>query len=293
PRNKLVEWTISPLHLSPCVNVVDYLTHLPMGEMADSTEPWMLSLAEVSGVVVGGRAGSGKSVFLDGLLGHLALHPHIEIGYIDMQGSLDNETWMNRLSAAPSGRESTIELISMLAAECKARVESMRDASVSNAWTTLGYLGADRPVKVLVIEETWFLFHAETRAMRDEVTRIQEDLRILMGLGGRAGYVVVMATQQPNPVTLPPKMMATGMVRVAMQLFMKQSSAMAVLGEGFDPDIENLFQLSIVNKQRGAAIVSTSPGELQRVQCALIRGEIVNRMSLSEWSGNKWLDGDE
>ncbi|GAA3133526.1 hypothetical protein GCM10020255_007990 [Rhodococcus baikonurensis] len=178
-RNEPVQWTTNRVQLDNGINVVDHLSHLPMGEMADSTEPWMLSLKEAN-LVVGGVPGAGKSVFLNGLLAHLSVHPHIEIAFIDLKAGVEAGSWEGRLSAAAYEQKAAATLIEWILADCRSRYTRMKAAKVRNAWTAPGYLGADEPVRVLIIDEAAELFAGASRESRQIADDATENLRSLV-----------------------------------------------------------------------------------------------------------------
>lgn len=285
-RDEPVRWRQNIAQHDSGSNVVEYVSNLPMGELANSPEPWVLSLKEAN-LVVGGVPGAGKSVFLNGLLAHLSLHPHIEMAFIDLKAGVEAGAWEGRLSAAAYEQKAAATLIAWMLADCRSRYTRMKAAKVRNAWTAPGYLGAEEPVRVLVIDEAAELFAGASKESRQIADEATENLRSLVSLGRAAGYVVVMATQKPTVNTLPSAIRDIATVRIAFRCKTLPAAA-SIMGDDISEAVTDLNPTSISESQRGVAVATTRTGDLVRVQCSLIDDATIDIAAASRWPRALW-----
>lgn len=258
--------------------VADYLSRLPVGEAYDSHTPWVQDFREAN-LTIGGVPGGGKSVYLSCLLAHFAVHPHIEVGMIDLKMGVEAEPWVNRLSAVARTQAEAVQLISWTLGQAKARYERQRQHAVRNGWKGgrdgTPFLGPDEPVRVLVVDEAAELFSGATRDSRALAEQATEELRSLVSLGRAAGYIVILATQKPTTDTLPSAIRDLTVIRVAFRTTTATATQAILGGDAYELSDE-LTPTSITTSERGQAITANDRGEYHRVQSAYISDDQID-----------------
>lgn len=263
------------------VPVVEYVKALPMGAHAFGPEPWTLSLYETHWLV-GGVTRMGKSVGMNVLMGHLARHPHIEMSMIDLKEGVEAEPWRPRLSGIARTRKAAVKMLAWLLLDMIGRFARMRRAGVKNAWTHPGFLGADEPLKVIVIDELAELFEADA-GMKEQ--RVQADrARLILGSFIRrcsaAGYVFIGATQRPSADAVPTAIRSQAGGRMAYRC---EGDTMAALilgtnwyGNSSGPEGDP-GEIGVT--QKGMVVIKTETGEYVRMQTSLISDEQVQQIA--------------
>lgn len=285
-RNEPVAWVPNHMALQANQPVSEYVETLIMGEMADSTVPWVLSL-KATNLLIGGIPGSGKSGFLNALYAHLAIHRHIEIAGIDLKEGLEMQTWAPRLSAYAEDQEEAVELLRAFHESFRQRVERMKELKIRNAWTHPGFLGAENPVRVLIIDECADLFDVESRSRAHLADEAQMLLRKILRKGRAAGYVVVIATQKPTSDSIPTGVRDLCGTRIAYATGESEMSAFAILGASAPSSDDFLSPTQIRSDQLGQAVVAAGR-TLIRVQTSWIEEDVIERATNSQWSGFKF-----
>lgn len=281
PDDPMVMWHPNPVG---DLDVASYLSDLPVGVIdGETSDQWLVTLADMSTVLIGGRSLTGKSRFIHGLVGHLAAHPHIEISFVDLYGGLEASLWRDRVSAMATRPNEAMKLVSWLVSDCKARYQRMRAQKVENVWETPGFLGPAEPVRVLVVDETQALLRdgADTEVLQQAT----ENLRELASLGRAAGYMVILATENPV-MNLPANIRDFANVEVMFRCLCR-SEAFAILGEEVLSVPASLAPDYISHKLPGMA-VTWNIGELMRVRSAYISDEQIAVVAAGPWTGTQW-----
>lgn len=300
-----VKWTANWRTVDHYVG--DYLSRLPMGQqlagptnpwLAGSAQPWFLSLSDTNVVVFDSPVGEA---FVRGLVGHLALHPHVEIGMIDLQDGIEAHLWHARLSASATLSHCPSDLLAKdviagLLTDCLARRERMRVAQVSNAWSVPRYFDTNEPVKVLIIKDCERLFEdgrpggTGSRTSSSATESVVADLKQLMALGPAAGYVVVLSTTYPSVSALPPDLLEHARTRVASARATRFHTEL-VLGEGMYTDCIDAAREHLpagIEHEMCLDFVVAGLRKPILVQRAVISHRLSRDLSFSDWSGNKW-----
>lgn len=277
-RSEPVRWEPSVENIERLPPVAKYLASLKFGEFGDRPEPVFLSVVEAN-YTVGGVPGSGKSSFVDSLIAHCALHPHIDIAFIDPK-RVGAPAWRPRLSAVAVEHKESAALIKWLLEDAQSTYDDMAERGHRNAWKE-GLLGADHHVKVLVIDEAAELFISGDRETNKRTEQMIEDLRRVVSLGRAAGYVVVLATQIPTGDSLPTAVRNLTSDRIAFKS-KSDTAARAILGSEWNAGLgEEANPLRIkydpANPQpgdeRGQGVVDGASLSFARVQFSYITAE--------------------
>jgi hypothetical protein len=199
-----------------------------------------LPLNNVSGVVVGGLPGSGKSAWLASALGAFGSCPEAQFVVIDGKGGQDLSCLRERSSAFLND---DLELGEILAA-LRAMQDLVRDR-IRNSQNLFGssnfwHAGPRRdvPVVFVVVDEcqTFLdprqLVGKEAKAMGAE---IHAALNFLVRKGRSAGVVTILATQKPTADALPTDIRDNASLRVCFGV-QSAYAASAVLGDEWSND---------------------------------------------------------
>jgi hypothetical protein len=191
--------------------------------------------SDVSGIVVAGLAGYGKTNYLDNRFVALAPSPHVQVAVIDGKGGPDWDSHAPRCFAfAKDDPERVHEILSHLHNLLTVRQHLIRDRlGVKNLWET----GPSRtwPLVVLIVDEAHTFFYetkgtdAESK-QRDRIAR--ESARIIEELvrkGRNVGIQVVLATQKATGDAIPTRIRDNCQVAIS---FAQRTSeaAIAILG---------------------------------------------------------------
>lgn len=289
--NGPVQW-----YMAPDAEVAEYVQRLPMGAEVETGDEWVLNLAERN-FVIGGIPGSGKSSFANALLAHLARHPDVRIGFIDLKFGAEAAPWEPRADAVISntpddpeaGTMDALAFISEAVADLGARYKRMIEAGVQNAWTE-GFLGPDEPVKVLVIDECSELFKADTPERAKLANRVIAQLKSFVQQGRAAGYVLLMSTQYPKDENLPTSIRENASDKIAFHVG-SEKGMHAILGYSYVPESKADDPTRITVEERGQAVVVGDTGEAARIQMSWISKE--TKAAVVESSAQlrrSWLD---
>ena len=191
--------------------------------------------SDVSGIVVAGLAGYGKTNLLDNRFAALAPSDRVQFAVIDGKGGPDWDSHAPRCFAfAKDDPAKAHEILSHLHNLLTARQHLIRDRlGVKNLWET----GPSRswPLVVLIVDEAHTFFY-ETKGtdaeakQRDRIAR--ESARIIEELvrkGRNVGIQVVLATQKATGDAIPTKIRDNCQVAIS---FAQRTSeaAVAILG---------------------------------------------------------------
>ena len=126
---------------------------------ADDSSLVMVRLAEVSGSVVGGLAGFGKTMLVTHLLGQLAPSPAVQFVLVDGKGGPDYDrliprAWLSAKDDLGQARD-VLRQVHLLMVDRQATIAHV--LGVTDAW----HLGpsASWPLVVVIIDEVHTFFH--------------------------------------------------------------------------------------------------------------------------------------
>ncbi len=198
-------------------------------------QPVTIRSAGVSGVVVAGLAGYGKTSFLNARFCQLAASPAVQFVLIDGKGGPDYDdlfarAWLSSKDDPQAVRDHLATVLELMAA----RQHHIRDVlGVKNMWHVGPSVGW--PLLVVIIDEAHTFLNeakgsdAESRrldALARESTRIVEEL---IRKGRNVGIQVILATQKATADAIPTKIRDNCQVAVS---FAQRTSeaATAILG---------------------------------------------------------------
>jgi S-DNA-T family DNA segregation ATPase FtsK/SpoIIIE len=191
--------------------------------------------SDVSGIVVAGLAGYGKTNLLDNRFAALAPSPHVQFAVIDGKGGPDWDCHAPRCFAfAKDDPAKTHEILSHLHNLLAARQHLIRNRlGVKNLWEA----GPSRtwPLVVLIVDEAHTFFYETKGAdadskQRDRIAR--ESARMIEELvrkGRNVGIQVILATQKATGDAIPTRIRDNCQVAIS---FAQRTSeaAIAILG---------------------------------------------------------------
>lgn len=232
-------------------------------------EELKVSFREVSGMVVGGIPGSGKTAGVTSFLLPLALSDDVELTIIDGKGGADwsaYEPVASRFVQGDEDLEVIRDLLAELYGEMVERVKGNQDQlGDPNFWNAdlEKRRQADAKFKLLVIDECQGLFETAGRSSKEEKQLQGEILRYASGLvkrGRSAGVCAVFITQKPTSEALPTAIRDNAALRLAFRLTTSESER-AVLG--MLPDEVDVPRPTAIPKARpGGAVMAKDTGEL-------------------------------
>jgi S-DNA-T family DNA segregation ATPase FtsK/SpoIIIE len=203
---------------------------------AEDSQPVMIRLAEVSGIVVAGLAGFGKTMLVGHQLGQLAPSPAVQFVLIDGKGGPDYDRLFPR--AWLSAKDDLIDVrdalrrVHQLMADRQASIAQV--LGVTDAW----HLGPSPswPLIVVVIDEAHTFFHERKgtspevkahNALVAEVTRLVEEL---VRKGRNVAIQVMLLTQRATGDAIPTRIRDNCQVAISFAT-RTVDGAVAALGE--------------------------------------------------------------
>lgn len=208
----------------------------PLGVDADGMEV-VLRSANVSGAVVAGLAGYGKTSLLDARFCQLATHPCVQMAVIDGKGGPDWEEQADWLFAYckddPDRAREILARVHRLM--CLRQAWIGRYLEVKNFWERA--FSPDWPLVVVVIDEAHTFFY-ETKgsdadskrrdALAREAVRLVEEL---VRKGRNVGIQVILATQKATGDAIPTRIRDNCQVAIS---FAQRTSEAAIAALGSD-----------------------------------------------------------
>ncbi|MFC6152035.1 hypothetical protein [Mumia xiangluensis] len=235
-------------------------------------EPACLRLKEVSGTVVGGLPGSGKTAGLSLVLATLAQSPAVQFAIFDGKGGYDWQ-WIEPRAAIfhrdDEDRAAMVEQLESLVAVMRDRLNRMPDLrGGASIWTT-GGPSQSVPLLVIVVDEcqTWLDPGAVSRGDKtaaDLRQRAETAIATLVRKGRSAGIWCVPTTQKPTSDSLPTTIGSNAASAIAFRVKTPEAER-AVLGSApgdGDPSATDMPH------EAGYAVVSTETGSRELVRFA-------------------------
>jgi hypothetical protein len=203
---------------------------------AEDAGPVFIRSAEVSGMVVGGLAGFGKTMLVAHLLGQLAPSPAIQFVLIDGKGGPDYDrliprAWLSAKDDLTKVREA-LRLVHRLMVDRQGAIAQV--LGVTDAW----HLGPSPawPLVVVVIDEAHTFFHERKgtspevkahNALVAEVARLVEEL---VRKGRNVAIQVMLLTQRATGDAIPTRIRDNCQVAISFAT-RTMDGAVAALGE--------------------------------------------------------------
>jgi S-DNA-T family DNA segregation ATPase FtsK/SpoIIIE len=203
---------------------------------AEDSRPFMVRLAEVSGIVVAGLAGFGKTMLVAHLLGQLAPSPAVQFVLIDGKGGPDYDRLLPRawLSAKddPDQVRDVLRRVHRLMVDRQASIASV--LGITDAW----HLGPSPswPLVVVVVDEAHTFFHErkgtspEVKAHNAVVAELSRLVEELIRKGRNVAIQVMLLTQRATGDAIPTRIRDNCQVAISFAT-RTVDGAVAALGE--------------------------------------------------------------
>src|SRR5215213_1003764 len=203
---------------------------------AEDASPVFIRSAEVSGTVVGGLAGFGKTMLVAHLLGQLAPSPAVQFVLIDGKGGPDYDrlfprAWLSAKDDLPQVRD-VLRQVHRLMLDRQAAIAQV--LGVTDAW----HLGpsASWPLLVIVIDEAHTFFHErkgtspEVKAHNALVAELSRLVEELIRKGRNVAIQVMLLTQRATADAIPTRIRDNCQVAISFAT-RTLDGAVAALGE--------------------------------------------------------------
>jgi DNA segregation ATPase FtsK/SpoIIIE, S-DNA-T family len=203
---------------------------------ADDSAPVSVRLAEVSGIVVAGLAGFGKTMLVAHLLGQLAPSPAVQFVLVDGKGGPDYDRLVQR--AWLSAKDDLDEVREVLRQVHRLMVDRQRTIAsvlgVTDAW----HLGpcTSWPLVIVVVDEAHTFFHErkgtspEVKAHNAVVAELSRLVEELIRKGRNVAIQVMLLTQRATGDAIPTRIRDNCQVAISFAT-RTLDGAVAALGE--------------------------------------------------------------
>lgn len=217
-------------------------------------------------VLVAGLTGSGKSVFLRGvILQFMAIHQRAVVVMLDFKGGSEGAAFasLGNFVLCDDFQTAAAALGEVLA-EYSRRVALVRSLNLENVYQVRGPEGERVNPVLVVVDEAAEVFLALDKRGQPEIIEAQrvtlEILGKLARLSRAAGIHLVIATQRPDVKTIPPEIRSMLKARVMFRAVQKEDSIM-VLGRDHAVDLPDV---------PGRFLVALEGGEFEQVQAVYV-----------------------
>jgi S-DNA-T family DNA segregation ATPase FtsK/SpoIIIE len=203
---------------------------------AEDSQPVYVRLAEVSGIVVAGLAGFGKTMLVAHLLGQLAPSPAVQLVLVDGKGGPDYDrlvprAWLSAKDDLDQVRDA-FRRVHRLMLDRQASIAQV--LGVTDAW----HLGPSRswPLVVIVIDEAHTFFHErkgtspEVKAHNAVVAELSRLVEELIRKGRNVAIQVMLLTQRATGDAIPTRIRDNCQVAISFAT-RTVDGAVAALGE--------------------------------------------------------------
>jgi DNA segregation ATPase FtsK/SpoIIIE, S-DNA-T family len=203
---------------------------------AEDSRPVFIRSAEVSGFVVGGLAGFGKTMLVAHLLGQLAPSPAVQFVLVDGKGGPDydrlvSRAWLSAKDDLDQVREVLRQVHRLMVARQRAIGQVL---GVTDAW----HLGPSPswPLVVVVIDEAHTFFHErkgtspEVKAHNAVVAELSRLVEELIRKGRNVAIQVMLLTQRATGDAIPTRIRDNCQVAISFAT-RTVDGAVAALGE--------------------------------------------------------------
>lgn len=244
------------------------MTLAPMRNTLGHREP--LSFKEVSGVVIGGLPGAGKSASLATVLTPLAMSEKVELLIIDGKGSPDWDSFKGRRNVEvikfeenPIEGTNNLQFIEQRLKEVYAdavkRLDEMGAEGINNFWNAP--ITKARPYKIVVVDECQMFFdqsNLSSREDRDLGEKIESYITNIIRRFRSAGMTAIVATQKPTVDSVPSQIRDNSSMRICFRVS-STSAEIATLGDRDD----SISAMKIPEKLKGMAVLASEDGSYQ------------------------------
>ncbi len=190
----------------------------PVGMSIDGSIVWAnLSDPTMSGILIGGTSGSGKSIFLKASAVGLALNAkptEVRLILIDPKrvGFMDFASLPHLSGPILMDTESALEKLHQLVDEMEERYRTFEKKGVSDI-QAYNQLGGSLSHQVIMIDE-----YADLMADKDTRTELETSIQHLGQKGRAAGIHLILSTQRPDARVVTPIIKANLQLKVALKV---------------------------------------------------------------------------
>lgn len=256
---------------------------LPLGTAEDGSTVTM-PLANVSGLVVGGLPGGGKSASIATALAPLLPRPDVQFVVLDGKGGSD-WSWVQPRAARFNNDDEDLaraaDDLEALVAVMRHRLQTIRRTrGGSSIWNT-GGPSPDMPLMVCLVDEcqTYLDKTGIPKGDKDKEAaraRCEAALATLVRKGRSVGMLAVLTTQKPTSDSLPTTIGANAAASIALRV--KSSPAeVAIFGEAPADDEPSARDLPPVP---GYAIIGQEDGKRLRFRFGYLPEDRLERLAL-------------
>lgn len=265
---------------------------LTVGKLKDGRDA-VLTIGNISGVVVGGVPGSGKTAGMMIVVLALYLSGQCRIHVIDGKGG-DDWSWFEPFAATFVRDDIDLVHDNLLRIddEMKTRLSSMRRLyGNSNYWN----VPPDRrpPLEVVIIDECQTYFDArgvlggkEAKEKAQQITAVATDI---VKKGRSAGYVLFALTQKPTTDSLPSALRDNCSLRCCFRVATPEA-ARAVLGDLPDGSPS---PCDIPASRRGGAVIGLDNGTAAMCRFAYISEDSAMQAVTTHHAGRSYDSSDD
>lgn len=225
-----------------------------------------VSWQELIHVLVAGLTGSGKSVFLRGvILQFMAIHTRAVVVMLDFKGGAEGAAFssMGNFVLCDDFQTAAVALGEVFR-EYARRVALLRSLNLENVYQVRGPEGERVNPVLVVVDEAAEVFLALDKRGEAETIEAQrvtlEILGKLARLSRAAGIHLVIATQRPDAKTIPPEIRSMMKSRIMFRAVQKEDSIM-VLGRDHAVDLPDVA---------GRFLVALESGEFEQLQAVYV-----------------------
>lgn len=226
-----------------------------------------LSFEQVSGIVVGGTPGAGKSAGATLLTLSLFASRLAAIYVFDGKGGMD-WAWAQRAANLYNNDcdldlETATKQLETLADRCATDLKEHPWSDIDPDFWHSGATAA-HPFHLVVIDECQTLFDTTGRSKDDKalIERCRRAVATIVRKGRSAGWCVMLLTQKPTADSIPTNIRDNCVVRFGLRVTTREASE-AILGTIPDGDP---MPTEIPSTRRGGAVVQSEDGHTKSVR---------------------------
>lgn len=258
-------WTVAPPDPLATARTLDRIPgwngeDICCGRDSDG-QVWSLDFTEVSGIVIAGQPGSGKSAAATLIAAPLLTKKFGIVDIVDGKGAGDWQWAVRRarsLTVIADGVDSIATRLEHLADEMLSDMAAHRWSETDPDFWHVGP-SPYAPFHLVVIDESQALFDAPDRQL---AARCRRAVMTLVTRGRSAGWCVLLMTQKPVATSIPTDIRDNCTVRISFRMATREAAVAAL---GTIPD-DAPSPVNIPAQQSGRAIVTDANGSLHEIR---------------------------
>lgn len=232
-----------------------------------------LSFKEVSGMVIGGLPGSGKTAGMTSFMLPLALSEKVEMTVIDGKGGDDWDNFSEvadlikyetNLIDGTNNLEVVVNRLKSICADAENRKKVLKKITgKSNFWNSKP--SRQLPFKVVVFDEVQTFLNETGRSKeeRESITLIHRLIAEIVTKYRSLGFCVIMATQKPSADNIPTDIRDNTSLRLSFRVA-TSTSEYATLGSG--DELGSVSATNISQNNKGVGVIADDKGNRKYVR---------------------------